>query len=236
MVKVLLINKNSSLKISKFNNFDVNQLYKKCNFQNNNNFEKHHTWKNKDSYYSIFAKDVGRAGSENKYDLPPPLDKTDILYFGNLVIVKHDDPELDNHSVCDINLNEWNQFYEKQFGGFEDLGESDSFSEEEVIPKELQTKDGYLKDGFVVDDDDEIEELKSDSDVESVGSGESENELDSDIEDNVMGSESEDNIMGSESDYNSENDSEVGSDNDYDSDYNSDELGSELSEESYDSD
>ena len=46
--------------------------------------------------------------------------------------------------------------------GFEDLGESDSFSEEEVIPKELQTKDGYLKDGFVVDDDDEIEELKSD--------------------------------------------------------------------------
>ena len=49
--------------------------------------------------------------------------------------------------------------YEKLFGGFEDLAatcaEDDAEIDElENVPKEKKTKQGYLKDGFVVDSSD----------------------------------------------------------------------------------
>ena len=58
----------------------------------------------------------------------------------------------------------WKRVYEHLFGGFEDLGdESEEESEDELdsVPPEKKTKNGYLKDGFVVDPEDE------DSDEES---------------------------------------------------------------------
>ena len=65
------------------------------------------------------------------------------------------------------------------FGGFIDLGEEDSYSDDEVIPDELKTSGGYMKDGFVVDDDEEIEYESSDNlDDESYGDNEEEYEED----------------------------------------------------------
>ena len=44
------------------------------------------------------------------------------------------------------------------FGGFDDLDVEEEESEEEEIPAEFLTKEGYSKeDGFIVDDDEEIE-------------------------------------------------------------------------------
>ena len=40
---------------------------------------------NENNYISIYCKDKGRANSENKYDLPPPLDSN--LYFGNMAFI-----------------------------------------------------------------------------------------------------------------------------------------------------
>jgi hypothetical protein len=51
--------------------------------------------------------------------------------------------------------------YEKLFGGFEELTHNDTTDDEDEmkhIPKEKQTKSGYLKDDFVVDDMSESEE------------------------------------------------------------------------------
>lgn len=51
--------------------------------------------------------------------------------------------------------------YEKLFGGFEDLTRNDTTDDEDEmkhIPKEKQTKSGYLKDEFVVDDTSDSEE------------------------------------------------------------------------------
>ena len=58
--------------------------------------------------------------------------------------------------------------YEKLYGGFEDLSKlalEDENEEDELdsIPAHLKTKEGYLKDGFVVDDSD----VKLDSESES---------------------------------------------------------------------
>jgi hypothetical protein len=62
----------------------------------------------------------------------------------------------------------WEKIYEKLFGGFEDISatavEDDNEEDElENVPKHKKTKNGYLKDGFVVDssDADESESASS---------------------------------------------------------------------------
>ena len=154
MVKLIIVDKGANLKCSDVKNFDMDTLYKKCNLRKKDNFDKRHSWKlDSEHFVTLFSKDKGRANSENKYDLPPPVDSQ--LYFGSMLIVKHQDKELTNEKVEDLSLEEWNKLYEKLFGGFEDLGDEDSYSDEEEIPEHLQTKQGYSKEGgFVVSDDD----------------------------------------------------------------------------------
>lgn len=96
---------------------------------------------------SLYGKTYGRAGNENKYELPPPVDS--VLYFGKCVLANTDETSL--------TMNEWSAIYNYLFGGFEDLDDDDSDDsedEEDVI----RTKSGYAKDGFVVDDDEEDED------------------------------------------------------------------------------
>ena len=71
-----------------------------------------------------------------------------------------------------LSLELWNKIYEKLFGGFEDLVatiKEDEDEEDELanVPLHKKTKDGYLKDGFVVDSDKDDEESDSVSDDES---------------------------------------------------------------------
>jgi hypothetical protein len=221
MVKVIIVDKGCTLKSSDVKDFNKDMLFKKCNFRKNDNFSKRSTWKMDDYFVSLYAKDKGRANSENKYDLPPPVDKD--LYYGTLLLVKHCYQELTNETVEDFKLEEWNKLYEKLFGGFEDLGEEDSYSEEEEIPEHLQTKQGYSKeDGFVVSDDDvEDDDYVPNEDEEEAHS--STDDADDAEEEDGMGHDSEiDDDDEEEEDYDDEEE-----------EYDSDELGSELSEESY---
>ena len=169
MVKIVLVDKGGTAKTSNLKNFNKDLLYKKCKFINDNDFEKRHTWKYNNKFVSIYAKDNGRAGSENKYDLPPPLDNE--LYFNLMLLCYHDDEELTNENVIDLNVNEWNKIYMKLMGGFEDLGSEDSEEEEEEIDPEKLTKHGYLKDNFVVDsDDNDIIQNQDEEEKEYTGS------------------------------------------------------------------
>ena len=54
MTSVVLIDKVGNKKKTNIKNFDLNLLYKKCNFRNNTNFEKRHTWKIKEYEYVLF--------------------------------------------------------------------------------------------------------------------------------------------------------------------------------------
>jgi len=220
MVKLIIVDKGGNLKCSEVKNFNIETLYKKCNLRKKDNFNKKTTWKMDNNYFvSLFAKDKGRATSENKYDLPPPVDKE--LYFGSMLLIKHCYDDLTNETAEDFDLEEWNKLYEKLFGGFEELGDDDSYSEEEDIPSHLQTKQGYSKeDGFVVSDgDEEDEEYIPD-----------EEEEEDDIE---TTDDAEEDGMGQESDIEEEEEEEDDEEDDYeDEEYDSD-IGSELSEESY---
>ena len=80
---------------------------------------------NLDDYtVTILGKTGGKDGSENKKELPPPIDKE--IYFGNVYAIAHH-----NDSFRDLTIQDFEEFYNSAFGGFEDLGEEDSWSEEE---------------------------------------------------------------------------------------------------------
>jgi hypothetical protein len=105
-------------------------------------------------YIDIWGKTDGRAGNETKYELPPPID--DLLFFGNLALVAR----IDKETAVNLTVEIWSCIYEKLFGGFEDLAatalEDENESDELAgIPASMKTHNGYLKDGFIVEDDSE---------------------------------------------------------------------------------
>jgi hypothetical protein len=101
-----------------------------------------HSWKTLTHDIQLYAKKRGKAGHENKYEFPPPVDS--VLYFGSCLLV---------NPSGDLTIEMWNDFYESIMQ-FEDIEESEE--EEEEIP-EGEFSHGYLKDGFVVSDN-ELEE------------------------------------------------------------------------------
>ena len=201
MVKVVFVKKNGSLKNSNIKIDNLDQLYKKCLFSSNNNFDHRNMWcstdnNNNNCFYSIFAKNKGKAGTENKYELPPPIDSK--LYFGTMIILKHSKKIYDIDNLQDLTLDEWKTVYEKKFGGFEDIDDDEEESPEEYVDPENLTKEGYDKtDGFIVDDDESIS-LDSDSDEDEYNS-----EGDEDYEDE--GGDEEDNEDYEDEDYEDEN-------------------------------
>ena len=83
--------------------------------------------------------------------MPPPIDNE--LYFGNFALVKWCRDEED---YVDLSVDDWKKVYNRLFKGFEDLSitaEDDANESDELdeISPSMKTKQGYLKDGFVVD-------------------------------------------------------------------------------------
>ena len=153
---IIIVDKPGTLKYLLVKDFKTDEIYKKCGFKKDTGFVLQHTWKlnHDDVNYSIlvYAKEDGKANSENKYDFPPPIDNK--LFFGKCAILCKVEDNYEN-----LSLSLWKIVYEHLFGGFEDIGdESDSSDELENVPKHKLTKDGYLKDDFVVDSDEETEQ------------------------------------------------------------------------------
>ena len=167
-MKIVIIEKTGTVKTQNVKNFQLESLYKKCLFRKPDSFGKRHTWtvkiNNKTYNIALFAKDKGKATTENKYDLPPPVDN--IIYYGSMALVNFDIKDGDETDVTDFTEDEWEKIYEKLFGGFEDIEDTDDEEEtdelENVPKKYLTKKGGYLKDGFVVDTGSEEETEDSD--------------------------------------------------------------------------
>ena len=225
MTTILIVSKKGNIKELKVKNLSRDILHKKCNFKNNNNFLKLTEWDVKINGNNIFVelwgKNNGRAGSENKYDFPPPVDNT--LLFGNCALIQKNE----NDELIDFKKPVWKKMYEKLFGGFEDLDKEEEKSEDELesIPTEYKSKDGYLLDGFIVNSDETDESC--DENIILPDENDSDDNLDDDENDDDDGDENDD-------DDGDDNDDDENSDYDTDnSDDDSDVIGSELSEEDY---
>jgi hypothetical protein len=98
----------------------------------------------------LWARTIGRAGQENKYEFPPPVDE--VLFFGSCLLVLVDSPP-----QFSLTLDAWKKVYATLFGGFHDLSKTAAtdeieYDEMDDIPKKHKTREGYLKDGFIVED------------------------------------------------------------------------------------
>jgi len=211
---IIIVERLGSLKLLSIKDFKQEELFKKCGFKKSEDFNKQTEWTVKydgNKYIiQVFAKCEGRANSENKYDFPPPIDTK--LFYGSCAIVAQIKKQDGSRCYINLSIYLWNKIYEKLFGGFEDLASTAKEDEEEEdelanVPKEKKTKNGYLKDGFVVDSSDTEETILSSSESED-------DEDDEDDEDEEKNTENHDN----------EEEIEI------------EDIGSELSEESYDYD
>ena len=158
MYTILVIDKTGSIKQSRITSIQDDEMYKKAGLKTPSSFSLQTTWKvqlSKKYEIKVFAKTDGRAGYENKYELPPPIDKE--LYFVNIILVNEDG---------DLTIEERNVIYDKLHGGFEDLEESDEESDEDEDSQQEYVKEGYKKDGFIVDDETEESLDEEDSDDE----------------------------------------------------------------------
>lgn len=209
-LNIIIVEKNGDLKPLSIKDFKEDDLFKKCGFKKGEDFNKQNEWsvktEGKKYVIRVFGKTEGRANSENKYDFPPPIDTK--LFYGSCAIVALVKNNEGNKVHTDLPLSLWNKIYEKLFGGFEDLAATAAEDEAEIdelenVPKEKKTKQGYLKDGFVVDseteesaesvteedteedteEEDTEEDAEGDIEVEEIGSELSEEEYDYDTDD-----------------------------------------------------
>lgn len=190
MPYILVIDKTGAIKETNIKEYREEDLYKKANFKSAEGFAVQTTWTGlslsflgketeKNISISVYGKTTGRAGQENKYEFPPPIDS--VLFFGGCVLVAKSESE---GSIFDLRVSSWNKIYDTLMGGFEDLdlgdaedGEDGDEEEEEDVDPNLIGKNGYMKDGFVVEDDDvEFEEEDLVEDLEEADA-ESEEEV-----------------------------------------------------------
>jgi hypothetical protein len=182
-ISIIIVEKSGSLKSHTMKEYKEEDLYKKCGFKKADGFEKHTEWglkiEGKKYIVALYGKVDGKANTENKYDFPPPVDT--MLFFGSCVLVASVKNNDDTWCIVPLSLEHWNKMYEKLFGGFEDLVATCAEDEEEEdelenIPASKKTKQGYLKDGFVVDSDSSDEKDESyDSEEEDEDEDEQDN-------------------------------------------------------------
>ena len=128
---------------------------------------------------SVWGWRSGKAGTENKHDLPPMGDGADEgLLFGDAIVVSN---------AGDYTVEQWEVFYDEAFGGFEsidseseggeggdeeaddDYEEEEEEEEEEEVDEEKEEEEDEDGDADEEDDEEEEEEEMEDDDCYDEG-------------------------------------------------------------------
>lgn len=152
----LIIGKNGDVSETTVRSTDISSIYKKLLAKTPSEVSQQTEWvvkHNQKSYkICVYGKTTGRAGQENKYEFPPPIDN--ILLFGKVAVVS-----LIDGAIGTLTSEEWDKIYDRLHGGFDDIDDDDDDDEEEEDEEDEtlpRTKSGYVRDDFVVDDDDNV--------------------------------------------------------------------------------
>lgn len=172
MVKVIVIDKVGNVSTSSYKEHeDESGLYKVAGLKKPEGFKCSVVWNIPDendeiNEYQVYGKTSGKANRENKYDFPPPIDN--VLFFDTCIVIKKR-----HNKLKSLHENEWEEIYEKLFGGFEDLGDEESEEEEsDDGGDEPRTTTGYVLDDFIVEDyESEEDEGYDESLTDSNGEG-----------------------------------------------------------------
>jgi DNA-directed RNA polymerase subunit M/transcription elongation factor TFIIS len=116
----------------------------------------------------------GKAGTENKHELPPPLDNQ--LFFGDIILLQAKEENSFTKPIP-MTTEDYEMFYTQMFEGFEDLDENEEDEEdEEEELEEYENED----EGFV-DDEDTKDESEYDEEDEKEDEEEKPQEEDEEI-------------------------------------------------------
>lgn len=166
MSSIVLINKYGIITNKKVNNLNESNIYKKAGFRKPDDFDLLYSWNVSKQYIHMYGKKNGKANNENKFELPPPVDKT--IYYGTLTFIKSTSNDEIIENIIDFNKEEFTKFIDNQFGGFESIGSNsdDDYETDELeeVPTKYKTKEGYLKDDFVVSNSTSSKDSSSDED------------------------------------------------------------------------
>jgi hypothetical protein len=104
------------------------------------------TYNYKDQVITVWGWLAGKAGTENKHELPPDEDGSEApLVFGDAIAVS---------STGDFTDDQYSAFYEDAFGGFEDVDSSSEGGEEEEEDDEDEDEDAEDEVGEEKEEDD----------------------------------------------------------------------------------
>jgi hypothetical protein len=106
------------------------------------------TWKYGAATIHLFGYKAGKAGTENKHELPPPHDK--ILLFGEVVLFM-----TSGGKFVSFNDTEYKKWYNTALGGFEDLGDEDTEDEDGDDDDEEEEEEEEV----VEEEEEEVEEV-----------------------------------------------------------------------------
>jgi len=121
------------------------------------------TYTHKSQTLQLWGWRDGKAGTENKHELPPPHDE--LLLFGDAVI---------SATSGNFTVEEWTTFYDAAFGGFDEIASNDGTEEE--VDEEVEEAEGEVE-------EDEEEEEEADEDEAEEEAEEEEEEEDGDCYD-----------------------------------------------------
>ncbi len=142
------------------------------------------SYKSKPFTLFLFGYLKGKAGTENKHELPPPHDT--VLLFGDAVIVASKDAK-SWATPAAFTPEDYETFYTKAFGGFDELdedaeegdGEEDVDVAEDLVEEEADVaEEGKEFDGE--DEEEEDEEEEEDDDGEADGEADAVEEAEED--------------------------------------------------------
>lgn len=131
-------------------------------------------YKYKGLLLSLYGYTKGRAGTENKHELPPPHDS--ILAFGDILVVATGA----NAKPTAFKPEEYETFYTKMFGGFDDIDSEDSDTEDE---EEIQ---GVEEDAEEIAEDENEEDEEEEDEEDEEESNEGEDEFEANEEEQVV--------------------------------------------------
>jgi DNA-directed RNA polymerase subunit M/transcription elongation factor TFIIS len=139
------------------------------------------TYKQKALTLFLFGHTKGKAGTENKHELPPPHDS--LLAFGDIVLLASKDPK-SYEQPTPFKVEDYESFYTRAFGGFEDLDEGGEEEEEEEPVVEEEAEE--VEEGKEFDEEDEEEEEEDEEAEEDEGAEEGAEEVGGEEEDIVV--------------------------------------------------
>jgi hypothetical protein len=137
--KITELTVDANLSVSSFSKKDLDNKYKVE--YGDGKLERECDYDYNDKFVTLYASIKGDSKLLNKHELPPPIDNNN--YYGDIFVLYHE-----NEKLLDFNMEEYKQFYETAFGGFEDLNSDDNDDDDD------DDDDGSDLDGFIVNDSD----------------------------------------------------------------------------------